>query len=113
MIGFNSKDVTVVNIGCLVEIQDFTVDYLTELILNAIKIKELQENAKIFTKMIARSSGISKALEIMKTNCLKKYDNSKMVKVMEYLPIFENEFESLGSMALKRSKKNEKVSFTQ
>jgi len=106
MIGFNSKEGTVVNIGGLVEIQGFMVDYLTDLILNAIKIKELQENANIFAKMIAQSSGISKALEIMETNWLTKYNNSKMIKVMEYLPTFETEFESLGSMALKRLKKN-------
>ena len=98
-------------IESLVEIQDSTVGYLTDLILNAIKTTKLQENSQIVAKMIVRSEGLSKASEIMETTWLKNYANSKMVKVMEYRPIFENKFESLGSMVLKGPKKKKMYLF--
>jgi UDP:flavonoid glycosyltransferase YjiC (YdhE family) len=81
----NAHEVTAVDAGILVEIDDFTVSNLSSILLDQAQERELQRNAKRVQQQIIASGGMRRAFAEMESSWLAPYDKGRLELVARHM----------------------------
>ncbi len=77
----NAHEVTAVDCGIQVEIEDFTVSRLSTLLLDQTQERQLRRNAEKVQQLIIEAGGMKKAFDEMEQRWLAPYDKDKLHEI--------------------------------
>jgi UDP:flavonoid glycosyltransferase YjiC (YdhE family) len=77
----NAREVTAVDCGILIEVEDFTVPQLSSLLLDQTQELALRGNARRMQELIEETGGMKAAFEAMEEGWLRPYPKEKLTAI--------------------------------